>query len=67
MLTEQEIINNALKEMLYIEDLTAQKYADLTQKITKPELQNILKGMEMAARNNYKSITEKMNENQIII
>jgi len=67
MLTEQEIINNALKEMLYIEDLTAQKYADLTQQITKPELQNILKGMEMAARNNYKSITEKMNENQIII
>lgn len=65
MLTEQEIINNALKEMLYMEELTAQKYADLAQQITQPELQNILKGMEMAARNNYKSLTEKMNENQI--
>lgn len=65
MLTEQEIINNALKEMLYLEELTAQKYADTAQQITKPELQNLLKGMEMAARNNYKSLTQKMNENQI--
>lgn len=65
MLTEQEIINNALKEMLYMEELTAQKYADTTQQITKPELQNLIKGMEMAARNNYKSLTQKMNENQI--
>lgn len=65
MLTEQEIINNALKEMLYMEELTAQKYADTAQQITKPELQNLIKGMEMAARNNYKSLTQKMNENQI--
>jgi hypothetical protein len=65
MLTEQEIINNALKEMLYMEDLTAQKYADTAQQITKPELQNLIKGMEMAARNNYKSLTQKMNENNI--
>ncbi|MFZ5968457.1 MAG: hypothetical protein ACOYVK_14990 [Bacillota bacterium] len=65
MLTELEIINNALKEMLYLEDLTAQKYADMAQQITKPELQNILKGMEMSARNNYKSISEKMNSMKI--
>ncbi len=65
MLTEQEIINNALKEMLYLEELTAQKYADVAQQITKPELQNLIKGMEMVARNNYKSLTQKMNENQI--
>jgi len=65
MLTEQEIINNGLKEMLYMEELTAQKYADVAQQITKPELQNLLKGMEMAARNNYKSLTQKMNENKI--
>lgn len=65
MLTEQEIINNALKEMLSMEELTAQKYADIAQQITKPELQNLLKGMEMAARNNYKSIMQKMNENNI--
>ena len=66
MLAEKEIINNALKEMLYMEDLTAQKYADLAQQITKPEIQNLLKGMEMMARNNYKSIMQKMNENQIV-
>lgn len=65
MLTEQEIINNALKEMLSMEELTAEKYVDIAQQITKPELQNLLKGMEMAARNNYKSITQKMSENQI--
>jgi hypothetical protein len=65
MLTEQEIINNALKEMLNLEELTAQKYADIAQQITKPELQNLLKGMEMAARNNYKSLVQKAAENQI--
>ncbi len=65
MLTEKEIINNALKEMLYMEELTAQKYGEMVQQITKIELQNLLKGMEMVARNNYKSLTQKMNENKI--
>lgn len=65
MLAEQEIINNALKEMLYMEELTAQKHADTAQQITKPELQNLIKGMEMAARNNYKSLMQKTNEAQI--
>jgi hypothetical protein len=62
LLTEKEIINNALKEMLYLEELTAQKYADLAQQITQPNLQNMLKGMEMAARNNHRSITQKMTD-----
>lgn len=62
MLTEQEIINNALKEMLFLEELTAQKYADIAQQITQPNLQNMLKGMEMTARNNHKSITQKMSD-----
>ncbi|MGE4283530.1 MAG: hypothetical protein AB7G87_07370 [Clostridia bacterium] len=65
MLTEQEIINNALKEMLYMEELIAQKYADAAQQITKPELQSLIKGMEMAARNNYKSLKQKMSEMKI--
>lgn len=65
MLTEQEIINNALKEMLYMEELTAQKYADTALQIAQPELKNILEGMEMAARNNYKSLMQKINEKQI--
>ncbi|NJD03617.1 MAG: hypothetical protein FIA99_13725 [Ruminiclostridium sp.] len=64
MLTEQEIINNGLKEMLYLEELAAHKYADSAQQITKPELQSLLKGMEMLARNNYKSLMQKINENQ---
>jgi hypothetical protein len=62
LLTEQEIINNAVKEMLFLEDITAQKYAELAEQITQPNLQNILKGMEMAARNNHKSITQKMSD-----
>lgn len=62
MLSEQEIINNALKEMLFLEELTVQKYADMAQQITQPNLQDMLKGMEMAARNNYKSITQKMSD-----
>lgn len=66
MLTEQEITNNALKEMLIKEDLTALKYADAANRITQPELHNILKGMEMAARNNSKSISQKMSDMAIV-
>lgn len=62
MLTDQEIINNALKEMLFIEDMTAQKYAQMAQQITEPKLQKTLNGMEMAARNNFKSISQKMTD-----
>lgn len=62
MLTEPEIMNNALKEMLFIEELTAQKYADMAQQMTQPNLQNMLKSMEMVARNNYKSILQKMSD-----
>lgn len=66
MLTEQEIINNALKEMLYMEEMTANKYAQMWQQITEPNMQNMLKGMEMAARNNFKSISQKMSEMAIV-
>jgi len=66
MLTEQEIINTAFKRMLMMEDMTAQKYADMTKQITQPNLQNILKGMEMAARNNSKSISQKMSDMAIV-
>lgn len=61
---EQEMIKNALKELICKEEATVQKYVDSTQKIMKPELQTLLHGMEMAARNNYKSLTEKMNNNK---
>ena len=66
MLTEQEIINNALKEMLFMEEMTAQKYAQMSQQIIEPNLQNTLNGMEMAARNNFKSISQKMTDLAII-
>lgn len=61
MLTEQEIMNNAFKEMLFLEEMTAQKYAEMAQQITQPQLQNMLKGMEMAARNNYNMLSQKMS------
>lgn len=66
MLTDQEIINNALKKMLMMEDMTAQKYVDMAKQITQPNLQNMLKGMEMASRNNSQSISQKMSEMAIV-
>lgn len=62
MLTDQEIMNNALKEMLFLEDITAQKYTQTAQQITDPKLQKMLNGMEMASRNNFKSISQKMTD-----
>lgn len=66
MLTEQEIMNNALKEMLFLEEMTAQKYAEMAQQITNPQMQSMLKGMEMAARNNYNMLNQKMSEKGIV-
>jgi len=66
MLSDREIINNALKEMLMKEDMTAQKYMDMAKQIMQPNLQNMLKGMEMAARNNSKSISQKMTDMAIV-
>lgn len=65
MLTEQEILNNALKEMLFLEELTAEKYMAIAEQTTQPNLKEMLKGMEMVARNNYKSLNEKMSEMNI--
>ncbi len=59
-------MNMALKQMLMMETLTAQKYADVANQITQPDLQNTLKGMEMAARNNLKSINQKMSDLSIV-
>ena len=66
MLTEQEIINYALKEMLFMEEMTAQKYAQMSKQITDPNIQNMLKGMEMAARDNFNSISQKMSDMAIL-
>lgn len=60
MLTDQERMNNALKEMLSQEEIMAKKYAQLAKEITDPKQQQMLKGMEMAARNNYGTLSQKM-------
>lgn len=60
MLTEQERMNNAFKELLFAEEQMAKKYAGLTNQITDPQLQQMLKGMEQSSRNQYATLSEKM-------
>lgn len=62
MLTEQEIMNNAFKEMQFREENMAKKYAELTQQITDPKLQQMLKGMEQSARNHYSALSQTMKK-----
>ena len=66
MLTDEERMNNALKEMLFHEESMAKKYAQLGQEITDPKMQQMLKGMEMAARNNYGTLSKKMTSLGIV-
>lgn len=66
MLSDQEKMNNALKEMLFHEESMAKKYAQLSQEITDPKMQKMLKGMEMAARNNYGTISRNMSSLGIV-
>lgn len=66
MISDQEIMNNALKEMLHFEALTANKYADLSKQMTEPELQARLKSMEMAARSNYTMLNKIMSDMAIV-
>ena len=66
MLSDQEKMNNALKEMLFHEESMAKKYAQLSQDITDPKMQKMLKGMEMAARNNYGTISRNMSSLGIV-
>jgi len=60
MLSEQEIINNAMKELLSHEERMAGKYLELNKDITEPKLQQMLRENEMAARNNYGTLSQKM-------
>lgn len=55
-------MNNAFKEMIFLEDMAAKKYAEKSKQITNPQMQNMLKGMEMVARNNYNMLNQKMSE-----
>lgn len=60
MLTDQERMNNAFKELLFQEEQMAKKYADMAQQITEPKIQSMLQGMEQAARNHYGTLSQKM-------
>lgn len=66
MLTEQEIMNNAFKEMQFHEESMAKKYAQLSNQITDPKHQNMLKGMEQASRNHYNTLTQTMSKFSIV-
>jgi rubrerythrin len=66
LLSDPEMINNALKQALHMEEITAKKYAEISKSITKPQLQTMLKGMEMATRNNYSMISKKMSDMAMI-
>ena len=66
MLSDQELMNNAFKEMLFHEETMAKKYAHLAQQITDPKLQQMLQGMEQAARNHYSTLAAKMQQFAIV-
>ncbi|MCC5467861.1 hypothetical protein [Pelosinus baikalensis] len=66
MLTEQEIMNNAFKEMLSHEESMAKKYVQLSEQITDPKIQQMLKGMEQGARNHYSTLSQAMSKQGIV-
>lgn len=66
MLTEQEIMNNAFKEMLFREESMAKKYAQLSQAINDPKLKQMLKGMEQGARNHHSTLSQIMSKFRIV-
>ncbi len=65
MLTDQERINNALKEMLSLEEALAKKYAYLNQHITEPKVQQMLQGMEQTSRAHHKMLSDQMSSHGI--
>ena len=66
MLTEQEIMNNALKEMQFHEDSMAKKYADISGQINDPKIKKMLQGMEQGSRNHYDTLTQAMSKFSIV-
>jgi hypothetical protein len=66
MLTEQEIMNNAFKEIQFHEDGMAKKYACMSGQINDPKLKQMLKGMEQESRNNYNTLTQTMSKFSIV-
>lgn len=61
MLSEQEILNHAFKDMLFHEQLLAKKLAEVHRGITEPQIQKLFQGMEMASRTRQNMLTQKMS------
>lgn len=61
MLSERELMNNAFKQLLFREQLLANKLAELHKEITDPPIQTMFQGMEMAARTRQSMLTQKMS------
>jgi len=66
MLTEQEMMNNAFKEMQFHEESMAKKYANILGQINDPKLKQMLKGMEQDSRNHYNTLTQTMSKFSIV-
>ena len=66
MITEQEIMNNALKDLLFYEENMAKKYANISEQITDPKIQKMLQGLEQSARNHYRILTQTMSKFSIV-
>ncbi|AUM94905.1 TPA: hypothetical protein LA742_001428 [Clostridium botulinum] len=66
MLTEQEIMNNAFKEMQFHEEGIAKKYANISEQINDPKLKQMLKGMEQGPRNDYNTLSQTMSKFSIV-
>lgn len=66
MLSEQEIMNNALKEMQFREGGMAKKFAYISGQINDPKLKQMLKEMEQETRDNYNSLTQAMSKFSIV-
>lgn len=66
MLSEQETMNNAFKEMLHNEQVLANKFEELRREITEPNIQKMFQGMEMASRTRQSMLTQKMSRFGIV-
>lgn len=66
MITEQEIMNNAFKEMQFHEESMAKKYANISGQINDPKVKQMFKGMEQGCRNHYNTVTQTMAKFSIV-
>lgn len=66
MLSEREMMNNAFKELLFQEQVLANKFAELHNEVTDPQIQKMFQGMEMASRTRQSMLTQKMSAYSIV-